>query len=165
MWLVGMMGSGKTVAGRRAASRLGVGFADTDELVAERAGRPIPELWESEGEGGFRARERVVLGGLAGFDGIVATGGGAVLDEGNRTVIGGGTVVWLRAEASVLAERVGRSGAHRPLLPDGTTPSESLTRILDERNGLYRMLADHQIETEGLDVDEVAHRIEALWNG
>lgn len=164
MWLVGMMGSGKTAAGRLAASRLGVAFADTDELVAEAAGRLIHELWEAEGEAGFRERERGVVQALAGFDGVVATGGGAVLDEGNRAVMGKGKVVWLQADTSLLAERLGPSAAHRPLLSGGTTPAETLTQILEEREGLYRMVADHEIDTVGSDVEEIARRIEGLWS-
>lgn len=164
MWLVGMMGSGKSAAGRLAASRLGVAFADTDELVAEAAGLLIQELWEEEGEAGFREQERGVVKALAGFDGIVATGGGLVLDEGNRAVIGEGTVVWLKADTRVLAERLGPSAAHRPLLSGGATPAETLTRILEERDALYRMVADHEIDTSGSDVESTARRIEGLWS-
>lgn len=162
---MGMMGTGKTAAGRVAASRLGVEFADTDELIVAGARRTIEELWESEGEVAFRDLERKVVGDLAGFDGIVATGGGVVLDPTNREVIGQGTVVWLRASPSALVERLGR-GRERPLLSKASSGlAGAVSRLLQERGDLYRSLADHEIDTENLDVDEVANRIESLWRG
>lgn len=165
MWLVGMMGTGKTAAGRVAANRLGVAFADTDELVEAEAGRPIGELWESDGESVFRALERKVVGELAGLDGVVAGGGGVVLDEGNREVIRQGTVVWLSASPSALIERLGPVEG-RPLLAGAVSkPVETLSRLLEEREDLYRSLADHEIDTEDLEVDEVARRIERVWRG
>lgn len=165
IWLVGMMGTGKTAAGRVAANRLGVGFADTDELVEAEAGRSIQDLWESDGESAFRDLEREVVGDLAAFDGVIATGGGVVLDAGNREVIREGTVVWLRAAPPALVERLGRA-EDRPLLSETVSSTDgTLSRLLEERGDLYRSLADHEIDTENLEVDEVARRIESLWRG
>jgi len=163
MWLVGMMGSGKTRGGRLAATLLGVGFADTDVEVARSAGRTVARIWSSRGEEGFRDLEREAVSSLAGFAGIVATGGGVILDEGNREIMSAGRVVWLRASPRALAARV--SGTERPLLHAGRPDVETLTRLLADREELYRALAHHEMDTEGLEVDEVAHRIESLWNG
>ena len=160
---MGMMGTGKTAAGRVAANRLGVGFADTDELVEAEAGRSIHDLWEFDGEIAFRDLERKVVGNLASFDGVVATGGGVVLDAANREVIREGTVVWLRAAPPALMERLGRAG-DRPLISETVaSPGGTLSRLLEERGDLYRSLADYEIDTENLEVDEVARRIESLW--
>lgn len=163
MWLVGMMGTGKTAAGRIAANRLDVEFADTDQLVEAAAGRSIAELWEVEGEAGFRERERVVVADLGGFEGLIATGGGAVLDPANRAVMRQGTVVWLRASPPVLAKRVGLA-PNRPLLSGVATPADSLARLLEERDGLYDTVANHVIDTDELDIESIARRIEDLWS-
>jgi shikimate kinase len=163
MWLVGMMGSGKTRGGRLAATRLGVGFADTDEEVSRSVGLPLAGVWASMGEAGFRDLEREAVAGLAGFAGVVATGGGVILDEGNRQIMSSGRVVWLRAPPRALAVRV--SGTERPLLHGDRPDVETLTRLLAEREELYRAIAHHEVDTESLDVEEVAHRIESLWNG
>lgn len=162
MWLVGMMGSGKTSAGRIAARNLGVGFADTDEEVAQASGATIADIWRSQGEQAFRRLERESIATLAVFEGIVATGGGAVLDEANRAVMASGTVVWLRASPEVLAMRAAEVG--RPLLRD-SDPLETMTALLGTRETLYRGLSDHEIDTERLSSDEIAARIEDLWNG
>ena len=162
MWLVGMMGSGKTSAGRMAAKRLGIPFADTDEEVERTAGEPMAQIWRSLGEQAFRRLESESVAGLEGFEGIVATGGGAVLDASNREVMASGTVVWLRASPQALTPRAASLG--RPLL-DGGDPLETLSRLLRSREALYREVADREIDTEELEIDEVAERIEALWNG
>lgn len=163
MWLVGMMGSGKTRAGRIAASHIGVGFADTDEQVERSAGLPVALIWRTHGEQEFRRLEREALAGLAGFEGIVATGGGVILDEDNRRVMASGTVVWLQASPGALTDRV-VGGEGRPLLEKGG-PGDTLQNLLDAREALYREIADHEIDTDGLAVQEVAERIETLWSG
>ena len=84
LWLVGVMGAGKTTAGRMAASVLGVPFWDTDEMVESDAGASIAEIWAKDGEDAFRDLESSVVARLSGEEGIVATGGGAVLDPANR---------------------------------------------------------------------------------
>lgn len=164
MWLVGMMGSGKTAAGRLAASQLGVEFADTDELIAATVGTPVVEVWQAQGESRFRVLESGVVAGLTGFVGVVAAGGGAVLDEANRRQMSQGTVVWLRASPQRLADRVGGS-PDRPLLKRGPSPAAVLSSLLEERKSIYAGMADHQIDTEHLAVDEVARRIGELWSG
>src|SRR5690606_39805260 len=93
IWLVGVMGVGKTSAGRLAAQRLGVPFSDTDEMVERQAGATIPAIWRVHGEEGFRALEARAVEAAAETGGVVATGGGAVLSEANRGKMTG-TVSW-----------------------------------------------------------------------
>lgn len=164
VWLIGMMGSGKTSVGRLAASRLGVEFLDTDEIVADRAGRSIAELWADEGEPVFRELEKTVVGEIAGRTGIVATGGGVVLDQDNReTMRESGAVVWLDASPPVLARRVATETG-RPILETSDDESLALLRqTLSERAELYAETAHHRIVTDDLDVDAAAEQIEGLW--
>lgn len=163
IWLVGMMGSGKSSAGSLAASRLGVEFVDTDEVVANRAGTSIADFWEERGETGFRELEKMVVTELAGKRGIIATGGGVVLDGANReTMRNSGVVIWLDASPPVLFERVG-SGFGRPILGAGEEPLTVLRRVLRERQRLYAETADQKIVTDGLDVSATASRIEDIW--
>jgi len=166
LWLVGMMGSGKTSAGRLAARHLGVEFSDTDEEVARRKGCSIAQLWAELGEAAFRDLEKVAVQELATREGVVATGGGVVLDTTNRrTMVATGPVVWLEATPSVLSARL-RDCEDRPLLavPDGERESV-IARRLEERARLYAEVATHRIPTDGMTVEGVAARIEEIWNG
>jgi shikimate kinase len=163
MWLTGMMGTGKSSAGLRAAASLGVPFHDTDVEVSAASGSSIQELWESIGEEGFRDLERAMVSRLAGAEAIVATGGGVVLDRRNREVMSGsGTVIWLQASPEALMERIGDDG-ERPLISGSPDPLAALEGIAAARSELYRELADHAIDTSHRSVDDVAGEIEALW--
>lgn len=163
LWLVGMMGSGKSSSGALAASNLGVEFYDTDRVVAERMGCSIAQMWGQLGEAAFRDLEKVATAGLAGREGIVATGGGVVLDRRNREVISGsGRVIWLRADPDVLAGRIGPS-PQRPLITDSGTEAV-LEAQLAARAPLYAEVASVEIQTGGLEVSEVAGLIEDVWN-
>jgi len=147
LFLVGMMGSGKTTLGRALALRLELPFADTDRMLVERTGVPVTTIFEIEGEEGFRRRESAVLAELAtGEDRVVATGGGAVLSAANREVMrSGGTVIYLRARLDHLWERT-RHDTSRPLLatPD---PRATLAAILEARDPLYREVAHIVVDT------------------
>ena len=121
--LVGLPGSGKSVVGRRLASRHGAAFIDLDERIENRAGRPIPEIFADEGEAAFRAHERAAIAGLGPPDPgssvgrIVATGGGAVVDPRNRwALFRDRHSVWLDGRPEVLAQRLRRSPHVRPLI-------------------------------------------------
>ncbi len=141
IFLVGMMGAGKTTLGKALAQRLHLEFVDTDRVLVERTGVPVTTIFEIEGEDSFRKRESCVLAELAEReDCIIATGGGAILAEINRQVMRRrGTVVYLRARIEHLWERT-RQDASRPLLatPD---PRGTLERLLKERDPLYREAA------------------------
>jgi len=147
VYLVGMMGAGKTTLGKALARKTGREFVDTDRVLVERTGVPVATIFEIEGEEGFRRRESAVIAELASRSGcIVATGGGAVLSEENRRLMrGSGTVVYLRARLDNLWERT-RHDASRPLLatPD---PRATLGSLLERRDPVYRDAAHVVVET------------------
>lgn len=147
IFLVGMMGAGKTTIGRALAERLGREFVDTDRLLVERTGVPVRTIFEIEGEEGFRRRESAVLAELAARDAlVVATGGGAVLAEANRSLMRSrGTVVYLRARLESLWERT-RRDTNRPLLATAD-PKATLAALLAERDPLYHEAAHVVVDT------------------
>lgn len=165
IWLIGMMGSGKTSVGEMAASKLGIPFADTDRLVEERTGSTVAHFWTEHGEPAFREVEKEVVASLEDADGIIATGGGAIVDETSRAIIArSGMVVWLDARPEALAARLG-SGVDRPIVTSAKTPVKTiLASTLDVRSEIYKEVADLRIATDDLSPEEVAERIEALWN-
>ena len=157
--LVGMMGAGKSTVGRALAERLGVPYLDSDEQVERNTGRTVPEIFEADGEAAFRAEEKKALAQATTSDGplVVSVAGGAVLDSDNRRRLReAGTVVWLRADVSTLAARVG-SGAGRPLLSDGS--EEALARLYAERRPVYEELADVVVDVDGITPSEAVERI------
>jgi len=147
IFLVGMMGAGKTTLGRALARRLGREFVDCDRVLVERTGVPVATIFEIEGEEGFRRRESGVLQELCARDRcVIATGGGVVLTEANRDLMRtSGTVVYLKARLESLWERT-RHDSTRPLLatPD---PRARLAELLAEREPLYRQTAHVVVET------------------
>ncbi len=157
--LVGMMGAGKTTVGRRLAERLGWGYLDSDEQVAESTGRTVPEIFAEDGEETFRSVEsRVLFAALAGERPVVVSAaGGVVLSEANRArMADSGTVVWLRADPSLLARRVG-TGEGRPLLDDD--PPAVLAALAEERRDLYASVAAVTVDVDDLTPDQVIDRI------
>ena len=157
---VGVMGAGKSSVGAAVASALGVPFADTDAIIEERAGKPIPEIFVDDGEPAFRALERqVVAETLESYDGVLALGGGAVLDEGTRKLLAGHRVVFLSVELTDAIKRVGL-GAGRPLL--AMNPRATLKYLLDQRRPLYLEVATHTVVTDGRDEADVTAEVLAL---
>ncbi len=152
--LVGFMGAGKSAVGKQLAQRLRRPFVDTDRLVEQRAGRPIPAIFAAEGEAGFRALERAVVAEVAGRRGqVIATGGGVVTDPANLAALrAGGLVVYLAARPETLAARV--AGSDRPLLAGAADPAARIREILARREAAYRA-ADVVVETDGLAVPAV----------
>lgn len=148
LFLVGMMGAGKSTLGRMLAKRLGKRFIDADHELETRTGVGIPTIFEVEGEAGFRDREEALCAELTGLSGVVlATGGGIVLREASRRRLrDGGTVLYLHAPAETLWQRV-RGSRHRPLLHGGN-PQARLAEIYAERDPLYRETAHHVVESE-----------------
>lgn len=135
--LIGCMGAGKSAVGQALATRLSRPFIDTDAEVEARSGRSIPEIFASEGEAAFRAREReAIRWAIAQPGAVIATGGGAVCEPANwEGWQARGVVVWLRAPQAVLWERV-RDQRHRPLLA-GPDPQAALAGLLAAREPLY----------------------------
>jgi len=164
IWLIGMMGAGKTTAAAGLAARLGVDWVDTDDLVTEHAGLSVAEIFESRGEVVFRHLESAVIAAVSESETpIVATGGGAVLDEQNREVMKrSGVVVWLRAPVGVLRARIGEV-ATRPLLASDSVAAD-LDALLAERTNVYRCAADVIIESADYDRRAIVDQLEVLWN-
>lgn len=137
--LVGLMGVGKTSVGRRLAAALRFDFVDADEAIEEAAQMAIPEIFERYGEAYFRAGERRVIARLldeAGAGCVVATGGGAFVDDETRAlVLARGIAIWLDSDLETLVERVGRR-ATRPLLRQGD-PHAILARLKAQREPAY----------------------------
>jgi shikimate kinase len=167
LFLVGMMGAGKTTVGRLLARRMKLRFFDSDREIERRCGVTIPLIFEIEGEAGFRAREQQVVEELSRLTGIVlATGGGAVLGAVNRRALSaGGTVVYLNARPEDLYERV-RQDKNRPLLATAD-PLARLRELHAERDPLYRAVADLVVDSGAqspqLLARELADRLEERW--
>lgn len=147
IFLVGMMGAGKTTIGRSLARVLGRDFVDLDHELESRCGVRVPVIFEIEGEAGFRKREAAALAQCAARRGIVlATGGGAILAEENRAVLRReGIVLYLSASVDELYRRTCRD-RNRPLLATAD-PRGTLRDLLARREPLYREVADLVIET------------------
>jgi shikimate kinase len=151
---VGPPGAGKTTVGQAVAGLLGVEFADTDQLVEARAGKPIPEIFIDDGEPEFRRLEREAIAeSLGSFGGVLALGGGAILDVGTRDALRGHTVVYLSVELSDAVKRVGL-GAGRPLL--SVNPRATLKYLMDQRRPLYASVATHTVQTDARAPEEIA---------
>lgn len=135
--LVGLMGAGKSTVGKRLARRLGLVFADSDDEIERAADRTISEIFQRFGEASFRDGERRVIARLIGGPPkVIATGGGAFMDEQTRALILDRCIaVWLDADIATLADRVGRR-SHRPLLA-GKNPAEVLEGLAAVRNPVY----------------------------
>ena len=167
VYLVGMMGAGKTTVGKLLARRLKLRFVDSDHEIESRCGVKIPVIFEIEGEAGFRSREAQAIGELTALEGIVlATGGGAVLAPGNRQCLAAsGTVIYLCARPEDLYARV-RHDRNRPLLATGE-PLERLRELFAERDPLYREAAHLVIETGAQSVQVLARalldKLEERW--
>ena len=160
VFLVGLMGAGKTSVGRLLARRLGKTFCDCDQEIERATGVKIPVIFEIEGESGFRARESKILAELVSrSDTVLATGGGAVLAAENRALLSGnGVVVYLRAAAPDLWNRT-RHDKNRPLLKTAE-PLARLEQLFAERDPLYRGVADIVVDSGSQSVASLAHRVE-----
>ena len=141
--LIGLMGVGKTTVGRRLAQRLGLSFVDADEEIEEAAGMTVSEIFERFGEPYFRDGERRVIARLIdGSPKVIATGGGAFMNEQTRALIlDRATAVWLEADIEVLVERVRRRDT-RPLLK-GRDPRDVLRDLAKLRNPVYALAPIH----------------------
>lgn len=155
--LVGTMGAGKTTVGALLAERWGAAFLDTDHVVEATAGKPVSEIFVDDGEAHFRELERIaVADALASHDGVLALGGGAVLDERTRSLLAGHPVVFLKVGLADAASRVGL-GVSRPMLLGNVRGR--IKQLLDERTPVYEAVARHTVATDGLSAAEVAEQV------
>jgi len=159
IFLVGPMGSGKSAVGRRLAADLRLDFHDSDDEIEQHTGADIALIFDKEGEEGFRRREMAMIQELTELDGIVlATGGGAPVKQENRECLSArGTVVYLYTGIAEQLRRTAKS-THRPLL-QCDDPGMVLEKLMQERDPLYREIADLIIDTDGRQVASVVGEV------
>ncbi|WP_054953656.1 3-dehydroquinate synthase [Flaviflexus massiliensis] len=144
---IGLPGSGKSTMAKHIAEIHGLESADSDDLIVEKAGKTIPEIFDEVGEEGFRKIElETIIEALSTFDGVLALGGGAIVSPGVRKALRGQRVVLIAADHGILLERVSRHPSRRPLLE--ASPEESLRRLSAEREPLYRQVATLTVKTD-----------------
>jgi len=159
--LTGLMGSGKSALGAALAQKLGLPFYDADAEIEKAAGKTISQIFAGEGEAAFRALEKQIIKQLVMTgSGVIATGGGAVLDADTRKLLKEQTLtIWLQADVETLATRIG-ADPNRPLLKDGT-PREKLAALLAVRESLYAQ-AHHTLRTDEADFETTLARLLTL---
>ncbi|MFG2575278.1 shikimate kinase [Streptomyces sp. NPDC048481] len=151
--LVGPMGVGKSTVGHLLAERLGVAFRDTDDDIVADAGRAIAEIFVDEGEDAFRAMEkRAVRRALTEHDGVLALGGGAILDPDTRGLLAGQRVLYLAMDVEEAVKRTGLNAA-RPLL--AVNPRKQWRELMEARRHLYEGVATAVVATDGRTPEEV----------
>lgn len=162
IFIVGPMGSGKSTVGKIISNELFLDFFDTDDEIEKRTGASIDWIFDLEGEEGFRRRESEILSEMVQKNSIVlSTGGGIILDSSNRELLSSrGTVFYLSTPISIQVERTAND-KDRPLLKNGN-PSEILSKLHEERKGLYESVSDHVVETDSKSSQEVASQIVKL---
>lgn len=161
--LIGMMGAGKSSVSSRVAAELGLAVFDSDAMVEAATDLTVSDLFERDGEPGFRKEEAkaLAIAVASPAPAVIAVAGGAVLDEANRRLIGGaGLVVWLRARVETLVARVG-SGRGRPLLAEGS--AVALAALDEARRPFYTELADTIVDVDELDPSAVAAVVISQW--
>ena len=164
LWLIGMMSSGKTKVGRRVSARSGFGLVDMDDQIVERAGMTIPEIFSTHGEPAFRIMESEEVARIAGSSErlVVATGGGAILDEQNRSLMREtGLVVWLKPSIDSLIAR-GKT-KNRPLLLGHDDLAARYTEIWEARKHLYQEASHVSILMDGMTRKQAAEEVWRLW--
>lgn len=164
LWLIGMMGSGKSSIGAPLAERLDMGFVDTDAALEIQTGMAISAIFSEHGEPWFREEESRMLTRLAEGDEphVVATGGGVVLGAANRAAMrNSGLVIWLFADLATLIGRVGLAEG-RPLI-GRANPVASMDQLLVERYDMYADAADAQVSTIDREIADVMAEVEQLW--
>ncbi|MGE5380402.1 MAG: shikimate kinase [Methylocystaceae bacterium] len=158
--LIGFMGAGKTSVGRTVALKLGWSFLDTDQEIERLTGIPVHEIFRRFGEVRFRSEERLLASKVAAQKNmVIATGGGMVQHPDNVELLKKtGILVWLRVTPEMVLRRVGRRAADRPLLR-GKLNLDDISKLLEEREIIYRQVADVVVENENRSLDELAREI------
>ncbi|PKT74445.1 shikimate kinase [Streptomyces populi] len=151
------MGVGKSTVGALVAERLGCAYRDTDDDIVAAEGRSIADIFVEEGEPAFRALEKeAVRAALAGHDGVLALGGGSVLDADTRALLAGHQVVYLSMDVEEAVQRTGLNAA-RPLL--AVNPRKQWRELMEARRHLYTEVARAVVATDGRTPDEVAQAV------
>ncbi len=160
--LIGPMGAGKSTVGRQLAHKLHYQFVDTDHMIEERSGADIPWIFDVEGEAGFRCRESNVLSSVVEMDQVViATGGGIVVRAENWDMLkASGLVIYLTASIEQLVLRTFKD-KKRPLL-QVDDPKSKIKEIIEQRDPIYRKIADEVIVTDGNSTKNVVKKISEL---
>jgi shikimate kinase len=160
--LIGPPGAGKSTVGPLLAALLGVGFLDADAAIEARAGKPVSDIFIEDGEPAFRDFERAaVADAVASHPGVLALGGGAVLDPGTQELLAGRPVVYLETGFAAAAKRVGLDSP-RPLLLGN--PRGQLRALLAQRLPVYQGLAWITVSTDGRPPDEIAAEISGRFS-
>ena len=162
IFLIGLMGSGKTTIGKLLSKRLDKLFFDSDQVIEERLGVKVPLIFEYEGEKGFRERESNVLKDLVAKKNIIlATGGGVILSSKNRELLSSkGVVIYLKADYEDLAERM-ENDKSRPLL-QGKEIIPTLKKLFITRDPLYTSIADYEVNTKNKKAYQIEKEIRLL---
>ena len=162
IFLIGLMGSGKTTIGKLLSKRLDKLFFDSDQVIEERLGVKVPLIFEYEGESGFRERESNVLKDLVAKKNIIlATGGGVILSSKNRELLSSnGVVIYLKADYENLAKRM-ENDKSRPLL-QGTEIIPTLKKLFKTRDPLYTSIADYEVNTKNKKAYQIEKEIRIL---
>ncbi len=159
IYLIGLMGSGKTTLGKILSKKLDKIFYDSDQVIEEKLGVDVPMIFEYEGEEGFREREKDILQELVSKKNIVlATGGGIILSKSNRDLLSeNGIVIYLKSNQKDLILRM-KNDKTRPLLKNGNIDL-IIKKLCKEREPLYEEIADFEIMTKNKRVHEVVNEI------
>ena len=167
--LTGFMGCGKSSVGRELSKLLGCCFMDLDNVIEERAGRSIPDIFSTDGEQYFRDLEKEVLTDIILVHGNVSTptvlalGGGTVMtDECERIVQENTTCIYLKASVDTLVEHLEDQASERPLLNSGAALRERILDLMAKRSATYKRTARHIIDTDGKSIQEIANEITML---
>jgi shikimate kinase len=161
--LIGYRCTGKTSVGKKIAERLDIPFYDTDEIIQSHTNKTIREIVEKDGWDAFRAEERAIIKQFPSLaHGIIAAGGGAIMDVGNRKALKqDGVCVWLTADVSTIVERMRNdraTTAQRPSLSDSGVEQET-EEILETREPIYKEMADCIVDTAGKEIDAVVDEV------
>ncbi|MGD0924620.1 MAG: shikimate kinase [Streptosporangiaceae bacterium] len=157
--MIGPPGAGKTTVGVQVAGLLGLDFVDTDTVIEEAAGKPVSDIFVQDGEGAFRALERTTAARLiASHPGVLALGGGAILDPGTRDLLAGRRVVYLETGFVSAVHRTGLDGG-RPLLLGN--PRARMKALLEQRIPVYTALAWITVTTDDREPKDIAEEVAA----
>jgi len=160
--LIGLMGAGKSTIGKNLANRIGWTFVDTDQLVEKRCGTTISVIFEVEGEKGFRNREKkIIVEVMNKKKQVIATGGGAPIQLENRNFLRKGFVIYLFSQPLSIWKRL-RTDDSRPMLRNSKNLKQTIQNLYDERDPIYRELADHVMIGGNMQVRQLVTNLELI---